>query len=224
MAGLGASYSGTGGTSTAGRGVVAGAGDPRRSTPTGTTGADGDAIRRALQQAVGQATASGPAASSTGPTTNTAAPNPTSQAAIDAMMSRAGGDMGAAKALDAGIQDIRSRAGLGIARENELNQVMSGMSNSSKVGSDSQELARAQGADINRLTRDITVGRERDRDSLYQAAANIGLAQGDQQLREVDSARTQHRQDQVAAYEARDAYMSNLTTILNILNQRNGVL
>lgn len=193
----------------------------RSAGPAPAGGGNDDAVRRAIQQSLGAAGSAGP---STGPTTNSAAPNPTSQSVIDAMLARAKGDMGAGAALDRGIQDIRARASMGIAKEQEASRAMRGMSAGSSVETDAQGLARQQQAQVNGLTTDITLGRERDRDALFQAAGNMGLAQGSQQLQAASGAREQHRMDEQSAYEARNAYMQNFSTILNLLNRKQAVV
>ena len=109
---------------------------PVTSAGSASSGASSADITKAVQAALAP-----PAAAAT-PTVNTAAPNPISNDAITALQGRVTGDMGAGAALDRGIQDIRARASLGIAREQELNAAARGMSGSSIPGSQAQDLAR----------------------------------------------------------------------------------
>lgn len=207
--------------SSAGGGRTGGFVFNRATGSQGTSAASGPSnadITKAVQAALAP-----PAAAAT-PTVNTAAPNPISNDAITALQGRVTGDMGAGAALDRGIQDIRARASLGIAKEQELNAAARGMSGSSIPGSQAQDLARGQQADISRLTTDITLGREAKRDDMYKSIAQLGLAQGDQQLAAKAQATDQYRADTSAAYDARAAQAQNLAVVLNLLNRNQNVL
>lgn len=150
------------------------------------------------------------------PTTNTAEANPISNDIITTLQNRAKGDLGAPENLDRGIQKIRDNASMGIAGEQQMSRIRRGVSGSGIDKVDADRLAKSQQNDINALTKDIVLGRERDRDSLLKDTAGLGLSQGAQQIQAQQRADAQYNasvdaalrekaintQNQVASFQA----------------------
>lgn len=150
----------------------------------------------------------------------TAAPNPVSNEIIDTLRKRANGDMGLPAELDRSIQDIRDRASEGIAGEQALSRARRGVSGSGIDKWDADQLASAQRSDINRITTDMAIGRERDRDSLLANIAGLGLSQGGQQLAQSQLALQQQAQADARASDAwqREASAAALATSQHAAN------
>ena len=156
------------------------------------------------------------------PTTNTAAPNPVSNGVIDQLISRANGPGNIAAELDRGIQGVRDRADLGIAGANQVTRVARGTSGSGMDQFDADRLKDSQRADINSMTTDLVLGRQRDVDGLLTTAGNMGLSQGAQQQASQQIANQQTAQAQNAQLQ-REANMiaaqtNSFNTLLNFLN------
>lgn len=148
------------------------------------------------------------------PTTNTAAPNPVSNEIIDILKNRAKGDMGLPGQLDRATQDIRDNASMGIAGEQALSRARRGVSGTGIDQMDADKLAKSQQQGINRVTTDLTLGRERDRDALYGSIAGLGLQQGSQQLSQQQLGLQQQAQADARASDAwqREATMASLAS------------
>ncbi len=150
----------------------------------------------------------------TNPTLNAAAPNPVSNEIIDILKNRAKGDMGLPGQLDRATQDIRDNASMGIAGEQALSRARRGVSGTGIDQMDADKLAKAQQQGINRVTTDLTLGRERDRDALYGSIAGLGLQQGSQQLSQQQLGLQQQAQADARASDAwqREATMASLAS------------
>lgn len=181
----------------------------------------------------GTPTASQPSATPAAtPTVNTAEANPDSKAIIEQLRSRAAGDMGLPGELDAATREIRDRASAGIEGDT-IAQIRSGRLGDSSGQRDADARGDLQREQINKITTDLTLGRERDRDALNLSTANLALGQSGQQLSATGQAQqaqlsqqaearaqaSDNWQRQAAADAAvRDAQQTSWNTLLNLLS------
>jgi hypothetical protein len=166
------------------------------------------------------------------PTVNTAEANPVSNEIISTLKSRAAGDMGLPGELDAATREIRDRASAGIEGDT-IAQIRSGRLGDSSGQRDADARGDLQREQINKITTDLTLGRERDRDALNLSTANLALGQSGQQLSATGQAQqaqlsqqaearaqaSDNWQRQAAADAAvRDAQQTSWNTLLNLLS------
>lgn len=186
-------------------------------TIKGTLGVrPGGPAPRAAAAAPAAGAGSSSASGSAGTFTNTTAPNPVSNTAIDEIMKRYQ-DKSAA-GLDDSIRKLRANASMGIAGEMAANRARMGSSGTSQDSVDARALAQGQEHNINSLTTDFVLGREKEKDNLIQAYGNMGLAQGNQQQAGAAQAFNQWATQQNLELQKKNDYLRSLQVVSSLLD------
>lgn len=154
--------------------------------------------------------------------TNTTAPNPVSNTAIDEIMKRYQ-DKGTG-GLDQGIRKLRANASMGIAGEMAANRARMGSSGTSQDSVDARELAQGQEYAINNMTTDFVLGREKEKDNLIQAYGRMGLDQSADQGAKSAQAFNQWATQQNLELQKKNDYLRSLQVVSSLLDKSSGIL